>query len=190
MENLETEKYNCYRSYLVDYLSYHGYTYRSFAVKYGAYLSFPMLSKVLRRDGRGNFIKEVSIKPERLAALLRAMDLPMKSVAHLILCRLENDQQVGRYRYSSVFNQILKDFRISALSSKGQPKGSGLDVENKKSDAKRSIEDNFLKALEYLHPTRREKVLDELKLQLVIEAERSTSGLKTQRTHALLKQLK
>jgi hypothetical protein len=156
--------FNCYRRFLCEYISNHDLSYRTFAKRHSSYVSFPFLSKLLRKNPTGDFVCEVNIKPEKLAALLKAMGLSSPEISHLILVRLKNDQSVGQYRHSSTFGNFLQTLK----------QGDALDNSITK------LESLFLTCLKALHGTRRQKVIEELVQQLEIEMTRSTSSLQTQ----------
>lgn len=157
--------YRCYRQFLADYISANDLSYRSFAGRYSAYLSFPFLSKLLRHNSDGEFTRDVNISCEKLAALLTAMGLNAHEIAHLILVRLEGDQRRGSYKHSSAFSNVLKSFRSDKINQ------SYL---------------NLFESLESLLTTRKQKVINELKTQLTIECERTSSQLKIQKLRKLL----
>lgn len=160
--------YRCYRLFLLDHLTENRLSYRGFAAKYGCYISFPFLSKLLRRDSAGQFSRDVNLRCERLAALLKAMGVAQKDISHLILCRLENDKRTGGYKHSTAFSETLKSLQGSKVNS------SYLKI---------------FEGLENLLTPRRQKVIEELKAQLSIEVERTNSPLKIQKLRHILEAL-
>lgn len=167
---LDPLRYTCYRKFLCDYMAAERLSYRAFALKHSAYVSFPFLSKLLRRNPAGQFVREVNTRPEKLAALLKAMGLDPKQISHLILCRLNTDQVQGQYRHSATFSQVLNSF----IAPEG---GMG------------GISEKWLEALQALSATRREKVIEELRHQLEIEMARSPSAVRAQRLRGLLEKV-
>lgn len=159
--------YSCYRSFLADYLASEKMSYRGFAQRYQAYVSFPLLSKLLRTTNDGRFRAELNLRPERLAALLKAMGLNETEVRHLVLCRLRNDSAPGRYRHASAFQNVLTGL------------GQGL------ADARIGDGSGILAALGALAPARLKKVLNEINHQLEVEMTRSESDLKIQTLRGL-----
>lgn len=143
-------------------------SYRAFAFKYSTYISFPFLSKLLRRNTQGEFTKDVNLRCEKLAALLKAMGVDQTGISHLIVCRLESDKRTGPYKHSSAFSETLKNLTGERINS------SYLKI---------------FEGLENLLTTRRQKVIDELKTQLSIEIGRTTSPLKSQKLKNILEAL-
>lgn len=158
--------YSCYRSFLADYLVTKELSYRAFATRYSAYVSFPLLSKLLRTTTDGRFRAELAMRPERLAALLKAMGLKEDEVSHLVLCRLRNDSAPGRYRHASTFQNVLENWGADGKAEARD--GSGV-----------------LAALAALAPQRLKKVLNEINHQLEVEIARCDSDLRMQKLSAL-----
>jgi transcriptional regulator with XRE-family HTH domain len=162
------ENYKCYRLFLSDYLESHQFTYRAFAKKYGNYISFPLLAKILRKTSSGEFSEESNIRLEKLAALLTALGVDRKGVTHLILSQIERDSQPGSYKHSSALSEILKSLRSESINNSYM---------------------KYFEALDCLLPNRRNSVINELREQLAIEIERSGSLLKTRKMKLLLEAL-
>lgn len=160
-------RYSCYRRFLCDFMAAEGLSYRAFAHRYSSYVSFPFLSKLLRRNGAGQFVREVNTRPEKLAALLKAMGLDPKEISHLTLCRLNSDQVQGHYRHSATFSQVL-----SSLKAQEAPGTAS--------------EQRWVEAMQALPATRRDKVIEVLRHQLEIEMTRSTSAIRAQRLRGIL----
>jgi hypothetical protein len=170
MRVAEIQRYKSYRQFLFDHLRAEGLSYRAFAARYGTYVSFPFLSKLLRRDANGGFKREVNMRPERLAALLKILGLSQSEISHLMLVRLEEDQKSGTYRHAAAFSQTLRTWQ------RGRPGNSAQQL-------------NVYTALECLLPSRRQKVISELRFQLEIEYARTTSPLQAQKLKQLLEVL-
>jgi hypothetical protein len=171
---MDARSYTCYRKFLRDYLKSQGYSYRAFSRRFSAYVSFPYLSKLLRQNARHEFIAEMSMRPERLSALLKAIGLNQEEITHLILCRLDSDQSSGRYRHSSTFSQVLDSLH-----------GDKVSRQKKKTLIDAALE----QALSALQPHRRSKVIMELKHQLEIELSRSNSVVKSHKLKQLLSEV-
>lgn len=167
--HLEPIQYRCYRQFLLDWIELHKLSYRSFSAKFSSYISFPFLSKLLRRNSEGQFTRDVSLRAEKLAALLRAMGLGQTEISHLVLCRLEGDKWAGSYKYSSAFSETLKSLNTAGKNSSPSAK--------------------IVEALESLIISRRQKVIEELKAQLEIEISRASSALKVQKLKNLMEEL-
>lgn len=175
---LEPLNFTSYRQFLFEFIAVRGMSYRSFASTYQAYVSFPFVSKLLRRNSAGQFVCEVNLKPEKLAALLKAMGLNPAEISHLILVRLKNDLSQGQYKHSATLSHVLQGLQMVEA---GEPRAGSPE---------HKTEFQFLSGLKALHPSRREKVTEELRQQLEIEMARSSSPLKVQNLHALLRGLK
>ena len=159
-------RYTCYRKFLCDFMAAKGLSYRAFALRYGTYISFPFLSKLVRRNPASQFVREVNARPEKLAALFKAMGLEAREISHLILCRLNSDQAPGHYRHAATFSQVLG----TLMAQESGP----------------AVGEKWLEGMLALPTPRREKVIEVLRHQLEIEAARSPSAVRAQRLRGIL----
>ena len=174
--------YDNYREFLADWLKANGYTYRSFAERYGDIVSFIAVAKTLSKGKSGQRPQgQYRMSAETLARLGKAMRLTDAELRHLVLLKLENDADrlpgTGGGAYQQAMRHLVAENRNLVAEIDDEKAG----VKHRSgSESGRLLVDFF-----ELLPTRfRTRILEEIILQGRVYASRQSgkAGVKAVRT--------
>ncbi|MCO5143146.1 MAG: hypothetical protein M9962_08665 [Oligoflexia bacterium] len=102
-------QFSDYREYLRDALKANGFSYRSFAAKYGSIVSFITLAQTLSKGKAGTKNRPMrNLSPEIVARLGRVFRLSEDEISYLVLLKLENDAQTLPGQYGGAYVENLR----------------------------------------------------------------------------------
>ncbi|MBY0471182.1 hypothetical protein K2X30_08455 [bacterium] len=132
MSSISVFKYKNYRTFLSDWIKAKGFSYRTFAKKYGHIVSLNALARTLSRGNSKNRApSSYRMSPETLAQLGKAIGLKEDEVTYLILLRLQNESESRSGPHGSALGKSLQSMlRVheeKTLAPKADPQARDLD---------------------------------------------------------------